>query len=128
MKIEETQEKLMRPPVFKRDKNKEFFSKTLNEETGEIFTGILKHFDEIKNYGFIMMDNGLMEIFYHYEDVIKEKGVNREFLATCRSGNIIKVSFECVEYFGKYNLSRKAIKVRVLEDKQQMLGKYALLE
>lgn len=93
---------------------------TLSDET---FSGIIKHFDEVKNYGFIFMEKEMKEMFFHYEDVIKSKGVNREFLKTCKNGNIIHVSFECVNYIGKYNLSRKAVNIHVLKDQKQLLIK-----
>ena len=127
-KSENPEEKLLKPPSFSYENNKIFTQNTIKLEKPERFTGILKHFDEIKNYGFILMDISLSEIFYHFEDVIKTSGVTKEFLTTCRSGNIIKVSFECVEYFGKYQLSRKAVNVKILEDKQQILARVSFLE
>ena len=127
-KSENREDKLMRPPSFSRENNWNFIQNSFKPEKIERFTGIMKHFDEIKNYGFILMDINLTEIFYHYEDVVKTLGVTKEFLTTCRSGNIIKVSFECVEYFGKYHLSRKAVNVRILEDKHQILARLAYLE
>ena len=93
------------------------------EDSKEIYTGILKHFDDNRNYGFILMDIDHSEIFFHFEDVVKSKGVTKEFLKSCRLGNIIKVSFECIKYIGKYDKSRKAVGVQILEDKQQLFGR-----
>ena len=47
--------------------------KKQNTPPGEdalIFEGILKYFDEKKNYGFIVMDYDNTEIFFHTEDII----------------------------------------------------------
>lgn len=100
--------------------------KMVQKNPQEIFTGIMKHFDEIKNYGFILMDRDHTEIFFHNEDVIKYKGISKDFLKTCRSGNIITVSFRCIQYIGKYKLSRKAIDIRILDDRQKLLEKFGL--
>lgn len=35
------------------------------------YTGRLKFFDEIKNFGFIIMDNDGRDIFVHYDDLGK---------------------------------------------------------
>ena len=85
------------------------------ESTKQMFTGILKHFDENKNYGFILRDVDLIEIFFTWRMLLNQN----QSIKTFRYGNIIKVSFECVKYIGKYNFRRKALEVTILEESQK---------
>jgi len=84
------------------------------EESKEKYLGTLKFFDEVKGYGFIIMDIDNSEIFVHFDDFIKTQGIQREMLMTYKLGNIIRVSFNCMKYIGKYNMSRKAVDVQVM--------------
>ena len=84
------------------------------EESREKYLGTLKFFDEVKGYGFIIMDIDNSEIFVHFDDFIKAQGIQREMLMTYKLGNIIRVSFNFMKYIGKYNMSRKAVDVQVL--------------
>lgn len=74
------------------------------------YTGRLKFFDEVKNFGFIIMDNDGGDIFVHYDDLSKAN-LPKEFLRTAKKGNIIRLSFCCLKYIGKHNKSRKAVDV-----------------
>ncbi|CAD8091409.1 unnamed protein product [Paramecium primaurelia] len=71
-------------------------------------TGYLKFFDENKNYGFIVMDQDGSDIFVYADDLAKT-GISRDYLRTAKFGNYIRFNFTCMEYYGKYNKSRKAI-------------------
>ena len=75
--------------------------------------GYLKFFDENKNYGFLVMDADKSDIFVHFDDMQKI-GITKEFLKTAKSGNIIRFSFCCLAYMGKYNRSRKAVELELL--------------
>ncbi|CAD8201134.1 unnamed protein product (macronuclear) [Paramecium tetraurelia] len=70
--------------------------------------GFLKFFDENKNYGFIVMDSDGSDIFVYADDLTKT-GISKEYLRTAKFGNCIRFTFTCMEYYGKYNKSRKAI-------------------
>ncbi|CAD8066360.1 unnamed protein product [Paramecium primaurelia] len=70
--------------------------------------GFLKFFDENKNYGFIVMDSDGSDIFVYADDLAKT-GISKEYLRTAKFGNCIRFTFTCMEYYGKYNKSRKAI-------------------
>jgi cold shock CspA family protein len=83
------------------------------EESMQRYSGRLKFFDENKNYGFIIMDDDGSDIFVHYDDLAKA-GINKELLKTARMGNVIKLSFSCMKYVGKYDKSRKATDIQVL--------------
>jgi len=83
------------------------------DESKDRYLGRLKFFDENKKYGFIVMDDDGSDIFVHFDDLIKA-GINKELLRTARMGNLIRLSFGCMAYIGKYNRSRKAIDIQLL--------------
>jgi len=75
--------------------------------------GRLKFFDENKNYGFIIMDEDGSDIFVHYDD-LQKAGINKEFLKAARMGQVIKLAFNCMKYIGKYDKSRKATDIQLM--------------
>lgn len=77
------------------------------DETKQRYTGTVKFFDDHKCYGFMIMDMDNSEIFFHMDDIISP-GLTKEYIMTYRNGNIIRFSFNCMTYIGKYNQSRKA--------------------
>lgn len=83
------------------------------EESNDRYLGTLKFFDEFKNFGFIIMDINNSEIFFHYDDFNK-KNLGKELLLSYKSGNILRVSFVCLKYIGKYNVSMKAIEIEIV--------------
>jgi len=77
-------------------------------------TGYLKFFDESKNYGFLVMDEDKSDIFVHYDDLVKAK-VNKELLKEIKNSKLFaKFAFNSMTYIGKYNRSRKAIDIEML--------------
>lgn len=85
------------------------------EESNERFMGTLKFFDENKSFGFIIMDINNSEIFFHFDDFQQEEiFITKEFLMSYKNGNIIRLSFGCLKYIGKYNISLKAIEVSLV--------------
>jgi hypothetical protein len=82
------------------------------DESKERYAGRLKFFDENKKYGFIIMDDDGSDIFVHYDDLVKAN-ITKDYLRTIRMGNIIRLSFGCMAYIGKYNKSRKAIDIQL---------------
>lgn len=76
-------------------------------------TGRLKFFDENKNYGFIVTDEDGSDLFVHYDDLVKA-GMTKEFMRTAKHGNIIRFSYLCMVYIGKYNKSKKAVELEVI--------------
>lgn len=83
------------------------------EESCARFMGTLKFFDENKSFGFIIMDINNSEIFFHFDD-FELNGVTKEMLTTYKNGNIIRLSFGCLKYIGKYNISLKAVEIKLL--------------
>ena len=80
------------------------------------FSGHLKFFDEGKNYGFFIIDEDKSDIFVHYDDLAKAK-ISKEMLKTIKhSRNLIKFAFNTISYIGKYNRSRKAIDIEILNE------------
>ena len=57
-------------------------------------TGRLKFFDDVKNYGFIILDSDGSDILVHYDDLSKAN-LPKEFLRTAKKGNLIRLSFCC---------------------------------
>lgn len=84
------------------------------DESKERYTGRLKFFDEAKNYGFIIMDDDGSDIFVHMDDLMKAN-IPKETLRTIKNGNMLRLSFCCMSYIGKYKKSRKAIEIIILE-------------
>ncbi len=77
------------------------------------YSGHLKFFDETKNYGFIVMDDDGSDIFVHFDDLMKAN-LSKDMLRTAKNGNVIHLSFSCMQYVGKYNKSRKAVDIQIL--------------
>lgn len=77
------------------------------------YTGHLKFFDETKNYGFIVMDEDGSDLFVHFDDLMKAN-LSKDMLRTAKNGNVIHLSFSCMQYVGKYNKSRKAVDIQLL--------------
>jgi glycerol-3-phosphate cytidylyltransferase-like family protein len=92
------------------DENGEKKKPVILDEGRTRYTGRLKFFDEVKNFGFIIMDNDGGDIFVHFDDLSKAN-LPKEFLRTAKKGNIIRLSFCCLKYIGKHNKSRKAVDV-----------------
>lgn len=83
------------------------------EESSDRFLGTLKFFDENKSFGFIIMDVNNSEIFFHFDD-FEQGGVTKEMLMSYKNGNIIRLSFGCLKYIGKYNISLKAVEIKLV--------------
>ncbi len=83
------------------------------EESTARFFGTLKFFDDNKGFGFIIMDINNSEIFFHYDD-FELNGVTKEMLMSYKNGNIIRLSFGCLKYIGKYNISLKAVEIKLV--------------
>ncbi len=45
----------------------------------------------------------------------KLANISKEFLNTAKLGNVIRFSFTCMEYIGKYNKSRKAMDLELIQ-------------
>lgn len=87
------------------------------EESSSRFLGTLKFFDENKSFGFIIMDINNSEIFFHFDDFDQEGKVSKETLMGYKKGNIIRLSFGCLKYIGRYNISLKAVEIKLLSIK-----------
>ena len=86
-------------------------------ENDKIYTGRLKFFDEIKNYGFIIKDDDDSDVFAHYED-LSFANVSKKFLKSYKFGNVIYLKFNCFEYFDvKNRICRKANNIRIISNK-----------
>lgn len=55
------------------------------DHTNNRYEGRLKFFDEVKGYGFIVMDDDGSDIFCHYDDFFKA-GIDMNVLRAAKSG------------------------------------------
>ncbi len=79
---------------------------------GAYLTGSLKFFDEIQQYGFFVLDTDGSDLFVHYDDLLKS-GITLNTLQEAKVYDY-KFAFQCITYYGKYSLSRKAVNVRII--------------
>lgn len=80
----------------------------------EALTGELKFFDETQNYGFFMLDSTGEDLFVHFDDFAKS-GITKECIRAAKDMSL-KFQFRCISYYGKYNLSYKAVDIHLLTD------------
>ncbi|CAD8178667.1 unnamed protein product [Paramecium octaurelia] len=93
-------------------------------------TGKLKFFDEQKSYGFIVLDSDNSDVFVHLDD-LQRAGITKEDLrklGSCfRSQTQVNhygrgnekppsFSFQLMTYVGKYNKSRKAVDLKLINE------------
>lgn len=76
-------------------------------------TGKLKFFDDVQNYGFIIVDSDQSDLFVHHDD-LKKANVTKEILLRAKYNYVFHFSFIIMTYYGKYNLSKKAVDLELL--------------
>lgn len=77
------------------------------------YTGRIKFFDLTQKYGFFVLDCNGSDLFVHYADFLKA-GMTEDQIQIAKAMNI-RFSFQKVDYYGKYNLSSKAINLQVIQ-------------
>ena len=77
-------------------------------------TGRLKFFNEGQSYGFILSDSDSKDLFFHYDDM-KKTNLSKQFLKDAKNRFIVKFQFKVMGYYGKYNLSKKAVDIELLK-------------
>ena len=77
-------------------------------------TGRLKFFDEVKNYGFLIVDRDSSDLFVHYDD-LKDAKLSRYILRQAKTNFFLQFSFDIAFYNGKYKESRKAVNLKLLK-------------
>jgi hypothetical protein len=83
-------------------------------KTNDIYTGKIKFFDSTQNYGFFTLDCDGSDLFVHYEDFLKA-GICKEQIQVSKAIST-RFSFQRVAYYGRYNLSNKAIDIKMLTE------------
>eukprot|EP00826_Nyctotherus_ovalis_P057211 TRINITY_DN7815_c0_g2_i10.p2 TRINITY_DN7815_c0_g2~~TRINITY_DN7815_c0_g2_i10.p2 ORF type:complete len:209 (-),score=62.31 TRINITY_DN7815_c0_g2_i10:170-796(-) len=83
---------------------------TSNAQQNEYLTGKLKFFDEAQQYGFFVLDRDGTDLFVHQDD-LEKSGITIESLQRNKE---VRFVFECMTYYGKYQLSRKAVNIKVI--------------
>lgn len=85
-----------------------------NGSSGEFLTGRIKFFDSTANYGFFILDCNGTDLFVHYDDFLKS-GMTKEYIQMAKATNM-KFAFRKVNYYGKYNLSSKAVDIQLVQE------------
>jgi hypothetical protein len=82
-------------------------------------SGRLKFFDEVQNYGFLVVDGDDSDLFVHYDD-LKTSRLSRDILRQAKTNYFLQFSFDIAYYSGKYKESRKAVNLKLI--KMEKLG------
>lgn len=77
-------------------------------------TGRLKFFDEVQNYGFLVVDSDNSDLFVHYDD-LKTSKLSRDVLRQAKTNYFLQFKFDIVKYSGKYKESRKAVNLKLIK-------------
>ncbi len=77
-------------------------------------TGRLKFFNEGQAYGFIVSDIDGKDLFFHFDDM-KKTNLSKQFLKDAKNRFIVRFQFKVMAYYGKYNLSKKAVDIDLVK-------------
>lgn len=80
---------------------------------GEFLSGRIKFFNSAQSYGFFVVDSDGTDLFAHYDEFLKA-GMTFEYIQLARLAGI-RFAFQKVAYYGKYNLSFKAVNIQILQ-------------
>ena len=76
-------------------------------------TGRIKFFDKDQSYGFFVVDSDGTDLFVHQDEFLRA-GITLDYIQAAKLIST-RFSFQKVAYYGKYNLSYKAINIQVLQ-------------
>lgn len=82
--------------------------------SNDFVTGRIKFFDGAQNYGFFTLDCNGSDLFVHYDDFLKA-GYTKDHIQMAKAMNS-RFAFRRVNYYGKYNLSSKAVDIRFVPE------------
>lgn len=85
-----------------------------DRSNGPVLTGRLKFFEETQNYGFFILDSDNSDLFVHYDELLRA-GLTKDLIRLAKV-NYTRFSFKSMKYYGKYDLSQKAVDVHILQD------------
>jgi hypothetical protein len=74
------------------------------------------------------MDADESDIFVHYDD-LQKAGISKEIIKSIKNEMYMQIrfSFKVMDYFGKYKKSRKAVDLIIIDDGQNLINSYPLL-
>lgn len=82
----------------------------------KVFRGELKFFDEKNNFGFILTSiNGKLEDVFVYRSEFDQAGIEMSTVRLAKHGTVLVFEFNLAFYFGKYQRSKKALNLRLVE-------------
>lgn len=80
-------------------------------------SGVLKFFNDSKNFGFFVNESDGEDVFFHFDD-IKDTKLSKEFLWEAKNKYLVKFAFNIQMYYGKHSNesspSKKAINIELL--------------
>lgn len=86
----------------------------------KVFRGELKFFDEKNNFGFILTNvNGKFEDVFVYRSEFDQAGIEMSTVRLAKHGTLLTFEFNLAFYFGKYQRSKKALNLRLVEVRRQ---------
>lgn len=83
------------------------------EKKKEKMSGRLKFFDEVKNYGFFLLDSNSQDMFVHYDD-LKKTPIEKSLLASSKNRYSMRFTFLVFGYDGKNKPSKKATGIELV--------------
>lgn len=90
---------------------------SLNDLSGLKSSGVLKFFNDSKNFGFFVNESDGEDVFFHYDD-IKDTKLSKDFLRESKNKYLVKFAFNIQMYYGKHSNesapSKKAINIELL--------------
>jgi hypothetical protein len=94
-------------------------SKKKKKGESKIYRGEMKFFDEKNNFGFILTNiNGKMEDVFVYRSEFDQAGIDMSTVRLSKHGTLLTFEFNLAFYFGKYQRSKKALNLRLVEVKR----------
>ena len=92
--------------------------KKKKKSSGEsrVYRGSMKFFDEKNNFGFLSTTiNGKLEDVFVYRSEFDQAGIEMSTVRMAKHGTILTFEFNLAFYYGKYQRSKKALNLRLVE-------------
>lgn len=91
-------------------------SKKKKKGESKVYRGFLKFFDEKNSFGFLSANvNGKVEDVFVYRSEFDQAGIEMTTVRLAKHGTVLTFEFNLAFYFGKYQRSKKALNLRLVE-------------
>lgn len=106
-----------------KDTDKEIQTKTQQKKKkknpnseSKTYRGALKFFDEKNNFGFLSTPiSGKLEDVFVYRSEFDQAGIEMSTVRMAKHGTVLTFEFNLAFYFGKYQRSKKALNLKLVE-------------